>query len=66
MCVCVRGGGGGGGGGEQIYVAHTSFAIQWTPSDLATFGASRSVLIRGVASFQGVDLYYEVYIKCPD
>ena len=34
------------------------FDIQWTPSNLATFGASRSVLIRGVASFQGW-----IYIK---
>ena len=36
--------------------------LQWTPSSLATFGASRSVLIRGVASFSGVDLYYEVVL----
>ncbi len=27
--------------------------IQWTPSNPATLGTSQSVLIRGVASFQG-------------
>ncbi len=31
---------------------------QWTPSNPATLGTSQSVLIRGVASFQGVELYY--------
>ena len=40
----------------------TLVLIQWTPSNPAT-GASRSVLIRGVASFQGwIGNYYEVYI----
>ena len=27
---------------------------QWTPSNPATLGTNQSVLIRGVASFQGV------------
>ncbi len=27
--------------------------VQWTPPNLATLGTSQSVLIRGVASFQG-------------
>ncbi len=30
--------------------------IQWIPSNLATLGTNQSVLIRGVASFQGVQI----------
>ncbi len=42
---------------SELWCSGTTLAItvglQWTPSNLATLGISQSVLIRGVASFQG-------------
>ncbi len=40
--------------------ATREFNVQWTPFNPATLGTSQSVLIRGVASFSGVDWYYTV------
>ena len=42
--------------------------IQWNPSILDTFGTNISVLIRGVPSFQGVNLLKSTVwdiCKCP-
>ncbi len=47
-----------GGEGVQLRGGSTVrgfVGIQWTPSNPATLGTSQSVLIRGVASFSGVD-----------
>ncbi len=38
---------------------------RWTPSNPATLGTSQSVLIRGVASFQGSRLEEAHYLEIP-
>ncbi len=39
--------------------AGPNVTLQWTPSNPVTLGTCQSVLIRGVASFQGSDLHQE-------
>ena len=36
-----------------IVLSDKSVKLQWTPSNPATLGTNKSVLIRGVVSFQG-------------
>ena len=43
---------------HNVSSCHT---VQWTPSNPATLGTNQSVLKRGVASFQGGDLYCKAY-----
>ncbi len=46
---------------QEGYWTAKFLLVQWTPSNPATLGTCQSVLIRGVASFQGCEAYFGTF-----